>query len=53
MIQEAKEEPNALVRRMNKSMELSENRDKVRDNLIIYQSKMKNVFERKAKEIDF
>ena len=38
---------------MNKLVELSENRNKVRDNLIMYQSKMKSIFDRKAKEIDF
>eukprot|EP00253_Pinus_taeda_P029859 PITA_29859 len=53
MIQEAKEEPNSLIRIMNKVVELSENMDKVRDNLIMYQSKMKSIFDRKAKEIDF
>ena len=37
MIQEAKEEPNALVRRMHKVMVLNESKDKVRDNLIMYQ----------------
>jgi len=36
IIEEAKEEPNALIRRMNKVVELSENKDKVRDNLIMY-----------------
>ena len=38
---------------MNKVVELSENRDKVIENLIMYQSKMKGIFDRKAKEIDF
>ena len=37
MIHEAKEEANALVRRMHKVMELNECIDKVRDNLIMYQ----------------
>jgi len=53
MIQEGKEEPNALIRRMYKVVELSESRDKVRDNFIMYQSKMNGIFDRKAKEIDF
>eukprot|EP00253_Pinus_taeda_P030423 PITA_30423 len=53
MIQEAKEEPNALIRRMHKVVELSESRDKVINNLIMYQSKMKGIFDKKAKEIDF
>lgn len=53
MIQEEKEEPNALIRRMHKVVELSESRDKVRDNLIMYQSNMKGIFDRKAKDIDF
>jgi len=53
MIQEVNEEPNALIRRMKKVVELSENKDKVRDNLIMYQSKMKSIFDRKSKEIDF
>ena len=38
---------------MNKLVELSENRHKVRDNLIMYQSKMKSIFDKKEKEIDF
>lgn len=38
---------------MHKVVELSESRDKVRDNLIMYQSKMKGIFDRKAREIDF
>ena len=37
MIQEEKEEPNALIRSMHKAVELSGSRDKVRDNLIMYQ----------------
>lgn len=37
MVQEAKEEPNALVRRMHKVMDLNESKDKVKDNLIMYQ----------------
>jgi len=37
MIQKAKEEPNSLVRRMHKVIELNESRDKVRGNLIMYQ----------------
>ena len=53
MFQEVKEEPNALVRRMNKVVELSESRDKVRGNSITYQCKMKTIFDRKASEIDF
>ena len=53
MIQEEKEEPNGLIRRINKVVELSENRDKVRDNLIMYQSKIKRIFDKKARDIDF
>ena len=41
------------MRRMHKVLEMSERRDKVRDNLIMYQSKMKGIFDRKAREIDF
>ena len=52
-LQEAQEEPNALVRRLNKVIELSENRDKFRENLITYQEKMKTIFDKKAKEILF
>ena len=48
-LQEAQEEPNAMVRRMNKMIELNENRDKVRDILMTYQAKMKSIFDRKAK----
>ena len=39
-LQDAQEEPNALIRRMNRVMELSENKNKVRDNLVTYQEKM-------------
>ena len=46
-LQEAQEEPNALIRRLNKITESSENRNKVRDNLITYQEKMKSIFDRK------
>ena len=53
LLQEAQEEPNALVRRLNKVIESSENRNKVRENLITYQEKMKSIFDRKAKEILF
>ena len=42
-LQEAQEEPNALVRRLNKIIESSENRSKVRDNLITYQKRMKSI----------
>ena len=47
--QEAQGEPNALVRGLNKIIESSENRNKVRYNLIIYQEKMKSIFDKKAK----
>ena len=52
-LQEAREEPNALVRRLNKIIESSENKNKVRDILITYQEKMKSIFDRKAKEVLF
>ena len=52
-LQDAQEEPNALIRRMNKVMELSEIKNKVRDNLVTYQEKMKSIFDRKAREIMF
>ena len=52
-LQEAHEEPNAPVRGLNKVIESSEDRNKVRDNLISYQAKMKSIFDRKAKEILF
>ena len=52
-LQEAQEESNALVRRLKKIIESSENRNKVRDNLITYQEKMKSIFDRKAKEVLF
>lgn len=38
-LQDAQEEPNALIRRMNSVMELSESKNKVRDNLVTYQKK--------------
>ena len=52
-LQESQEEPNALIRRLNKVIELSESRNKVRENLVTYQEKMKSIFDRKAKEILF
>ena len=52
-LQEAQEEPNALVGRLNKVVESSESRNKVRENLITYQEKMKSIFDRKEKEILF
>ena len=42
-----------MIRRMNNVMELSESRNKVRENLLTYQQKMKTIFDRKAKEIMF
>ena len=44
-LQEAQEEPNALIRRLNKVIELSESRNKVRENLVTYQEKMKSIFD--------
>ena len=35
-LQEAQEEPNALIRRLNKVIELSESINKVTDNLVTY-----------------
>ena len=52
-LQEAQEEPNALIRRLHKVIELSESRNKVKDNLVTYQEKMKSLFDRKAKDIMF
>ena len=52
-LQDAQAEPNAMIRRMNNVMELNENRNKVRENLLTYQQKMKTIFDRKAKEIIF
>ena len=48
-LQEAQEEPNALVRRINKVIESSESRNKFRGNLITYQAKMKSIFDKKSK----
>ena len=42
-----------MVRRLNKIIESRENRNKVRDNLITYQEKMKSIFDRKTKEVPF
>ena len=52
-LQEAQEEPNALIRRLNKVIELSESRNKVKENLVTYQEKMKSIFDRKAMGILF
>ena len=52
-LQEAQEEPNALIRRLKKVIELSESRNKVKDNLVTYQEKIKSIFDRKAKDIMF
>ena len=38
---------------MNKVIESSESRNKVRENLITYQENMKSIFDRKSKEILF
>ena len=52
-LQEAQEEPNALIRILNKVIELSESRNKVRENLVTYQEMMKSFFDRKEREILF
>lgn len=52
-LQEAQEELNALIIRLNKVIELSGSRNKVRENLVTSQEKMKSIFDRKAKEIIF
>ena len=52
-LQEAQEEPNALVRRLNKVIKSSESKNKVKENLITYQENMKSIFDRKAKEFLF
>ena len=52
-LQDSQEKPNALIRRLNKVIELSERRNKFRDNLVTYQEKMKSIFDRKAREIMF
>ena len=41
------------MRRFKKLIESSENENKVRDNLIYYQAKMKSIFDIKAKEFLF
>ena len=48
-LKDAHAEPNAMIRRMNNVMELSESRNKVRENLLTYQQKMKTIFDKKAK----
>ena len=42
-----------MIRRLNKVIELSESRYKVRENLVTNQENMKSIFDRKAKEILF
>ena len=52
-LQEAQEEPNALIRRLHKVIDLSESRNRVRDNLVTYQEKMKSIFDRKERRSCF
>lgn len=50
LLQEAKEEPSALTRRINQLVELHENREQVEVKFPNYQQKMKSLFEEKAKD---
>ena len=50
-LQDSQEEPNALIMRLNKVIELSESRNKVKENLVTYQEKMKSIFYRKARRL--
>lgn len=49
LIYDAKEEPNHLTRRINQLVELQENKEKVTQNLIKYQDKMKILFEKRLR----
>ena len=48
-LQEVKEEPSALTRRMNQLVEPHENREKVGAKLSNYQQRMKYFFDKKVK----
>lgn len=48
LLQESKEEPIALTRRINELIKLHENREQVGAKLANYQRKMKSVFDKKA-----
>ena len=52
-LQKANEEPDGFSRRINQIIELSENRNEVHYKLQKYQNKMKILFDRKDRDIDF
>lgn len=52
-LRESNEEPDVFSRRINQIIELNEKRDEVKFRLKQYQSKMKTLFDRKARETDF
>jgi hypothetical protein len=53
LFQEVNEELNDLTRRMNQLVEVQQVKDQVNENFQEYQDKMKEIFDRKAKEISF
>lgn len=50
ILQYIEEDSNALTRRINQLEEIQESREQVNQNLIIYQEKMKSMFDRKEKD---
>ena len=53
MLQEKKDEPNHVKRRINQIIELNEIRDKAYGKVKTHQEKMKNTFDRRVKEEKF
>ena len=53
LLQEQKNVPNHLQRRINQIIELNELRDKAYDSVQVHQEKMKKTFDRRVKEEKF
>ena len=52
-MQENQEEPDDMIRRINQLVELEQTRNQVNERLIEYQEKMKDIFDRHAKDRNF
>jgi len=53
LLREQEEEPNHMQRRINQLMEVQEKRGKVYDESLLFQEKLKKVFDRRTKADDF
>jgi len=51
ILQDVEQEPNSLTQRINQLVELQESREQVNHKLIIYQHKMKSLFNKKENDI--